>query len=59
MEELIRIEELSKPLLKHLQKYYNPHTSIIIDCDRIRVVEDLLSIPFSYEGREEKVNGNK
>ena len=38
-EELRKMfEELSKPLIKFINDYYNPHTKIIIDCDSSEIV---------------------
>lgn len=36
-------KELSIPLIKFLQKNYNPHTKIIIDCNSAEIVEGILS----------------
>jgi hypothetical protein len=39
------LEELSKPLLDFLDKYFNIKCSVIINCDNIKIVSDELSIP--------------
>ena len=51
MEQLKKIKELSRPLIEYLQQNYNPYTSIIIESDRIKVVEDLMYIPIFYNER--------
>lgn len=48
MEKIKEIEEITKPIIEYLKKNYNPHTSIIIDCNSIRVVSDEVSIPIIY-----------
>lgn len=53
MEQLKKIKELSRPLIEYLQQNYNPHTSIIIESDRIKVVEDLMCTPIFYNERGE------
>ena len=45
MEKIKEIEEITKPIVEYLKKNYNPHTSIIIDREYIRVVSDEVSIP--------------
>lgn len=46
MEE---IEELSKPILEFLKEKYNPHTTVVINEDSIRVVSDEIHIPIRYD----------
>lgn len=46
-EKMKLLEEMAQPLVEFLNKNYNPHTSIIIANERIVVIEDVLSIPFS------------
>lgn len=53
MEQLKKIKELSRPLIEYLQQNYNPHTSIIIESDGIKVVEDLMCTPIFYNERGE------
>lgn len=45
MEKIEEIEKLTKPIVEYLKKNYNPHTSLIIDSNSIRVVSDEISIP--------------
>lgn len=45
MEKIEEIEKLTKPIVEYLKKNYNPHTSLIIDSNNIRVVSDEISIP--------------
>lgn len=45
MEKIKEIEELAKPILEYIKKNYNPHTTIIINQDHIKVVVDEVSIP--------------
>lgn len=47
MEEIEKIKELSKPILKLLQEEYNPHTTVIINTNNIRVVTDKIEIPIN------------
>ena len=39
------LDKAAKPLIEWLKKYGNPHTSIIIEIDRVRVTEDLIGLP--------------
>ena len=47
MDKIEEIEKITKPIVEYLKKNYNPHTSVIIDCNSIRVVSDEVSIPLS------------
>lgn len=53
MEDIEKIETLCKPILDYLKKHYNPHTSIIIDSSRVRLVEDIIYMPISYTEEED------
>ena len=53
MEEIEELKNLCKPISDYLKKHYNPHTSIIIESDRIKVVEDLMYTPIFYNERGE------
>lgn len=44
-KELEELHTLSAPLIDWLREHYNPHTQIIVDVDRARVVMDLISAP--------------
>ena len=46
IEEII---EMCKPLLDLLHKEYDPHTSIIISEDYIRIVQDKVGIALEVE----------
>lgn len=46
MEEL---KKLALPLIEFLKKNYNPHTSIVITADYIRIVSDEVGIPIKEE----------
>lgn len=53
MEEIEELKNLCKPISDYLKKHYNPHTSIIIDNDRVRLIEDVIYIPTNYIEEEE------
>lgn len=40
-----RVTELSRPLIEFLKENCHPHTSIVIQEDRVAVVETVLSMP--------------
>ena len=42
---LMHLTELSKPLHDFLKNYYNPHCSIIINYDGVKIVKDILYAP--------------
>ncbi|HJJ11794.1 MAG TPA: hypothetical protein OIM48_00535 [Clostridiaceae bacterium] len=44
-EELKKIEQIAKPLIDFIKQNYNPHTSIVINEDSIKVVTDEINIP--------------
>lgn len=52
MSEIMELEEIAKPIVKYLKNNYNPHTSLIIDCNSIRLIEDKISIPIT-DNKEE------
>ena len=49
MEKIKELEEISKPILEFLKKNYNPHTTVIISGDGIKVVSDEINIPIWYD----------
>lgn len=50
MEEKIKyLKEISKPIIEFLKENYNPHTTIIINQDSIKVVSDEINIPILYD----------
>ncbi|MFR7544577.1 MAG: hypothetical protein ACLUWN_01320 [Clostridia bacterium] len=44
-EELKKIKQIAKPLIDFIKQNYNPHTSIVINEDSIKVVTDEINIP--------------
>lgn len=54
MEHFEKLEELSNPLIEYLHNNFNPHTSIIIDWDRLRVISDEISMPIPIDKKEVK-----
>lgn len=49
MEEIKELQEISKPILEFLKNNYNPHTTVIISEDGIKVVSDEINIPIRYD----------
>lgn len=47
MDRAEKIIELSKEIAKEIKEKYNPHTSVIIECDRVRVEETVIGVPIS------------
>lgn len=48
MEKIKEIEELTKPIIKYIKDNYNPHTTIVISQDYIKIVVDEINIPMIY-----------
>lgn len=48
------LKNLADPLVKLLKNNYHPHCQIVIDGDRVRIVEDLVGVPVSEKGAEKK-----
>lgn len=48
--ELEQLETLTKPLANLLREKHNPHCQIIIDSDRVRIVEDVVGVPVREGG---------
>lgn len=47
MEDKIeKLEQIAKPLVDFIKENYNPHTSIVINENCIKVVSDEINIPF-------------
>ncbi|MGM2815350.1 hypothetical protein ACS2Q8_25810 [Bacillus cereus group sp. Bce007] len=44
-DKLEQLETLAKPLVDLLREQYNPHCQIIIESDRVRIVNDVVSVP--------------
>lgn len=49
MEKIKELQEISKPILEFLKNNYNPHTTVIISEDGIKVVSDEINIPIRYD----------
>ena len=43
--KLKELEQIAKPLIDFIKENYNPHTSIVINEDSIKVVIDEINIP--------------
>ncbi|WP_179864196.1 hypothetical protein [Bacillus cereus] len=43
--ELEQLEALAKPLINLLREEFHPYCQIIIDSDRVRIVNDVVSVP--------------
>lgn len=43
--KLKELEQITKPLIDFIKENYNPHTSIVINEDSIKVVTDEINIP--------------
>lgn len=48
MEKIKELEEITKPIIEFLKNNYNPHTTVVISEDSIKVVSDEISIPIRY-----------
>jgi len=41
------IKKLCTPLVEYLQKEWHPHARIIVEWDRVSLIEDTIGIPFA------------
>lgn len=44
-EKIESLEKLCKPIARHLKEYYDPHCTVVITDDYIKLVEDTIGIP--------------
>lgn len=44
-ENMQELKNIAEPIIKFLQRNYNPHTAVIIKEDCIKVVSDEMNIP--------------
>lgn len=54
-EQLEKIEELEKivqPVVEYINKKYDPHTSIIVEFDKARIVRDEMQVIFEISDKE-------
>ena len=50
MEEKIKeLKKIANPIINYIKENYNPHTTVIIGEDSIKVVTDEISIPLINE----------
>lgn len=48
MEKVKKLQQISQPIIDFIKENYNPHTTVIISEDSIKVVIDEISIPIIY-----------
>ena len=44
-EKIAELNKIAKPVINFIKNNYNPHTTVIINEDRIKVVTDEINIP--------------
>lgn len=44
-EKIKELKEISQPILSFIKENYNPHTTVIINPDCIKVISDEINIP--------------
>lgn len=44
-EKITELEKISEPVISFIKENYNPHTTVIINEDSIKVVTDEINIP--------------
>ncbi len=44
-EKIVELSEMAKPVIDFIKNNYNPHTTVIINEDSIKVVTDEINIP--------------
>ena len=45
MDNLDKLEELAKPLIEYLKANYNPHTTVCVSMDEIKILQVIKGIP--------------
>jgi hypothetical protein len=48
-KELEELKELSLPILKFLEKYHDPHTTVTINSSELKIVQDVICYPMESE----------
>lgn len=48
IERAKELKKIVQPTIDFIKKYYNPHTTIIVSEDSIKVVSDEINIPIRY-----------
>lgn len=43
--KIVELSEMAKPVIDFIKNNYNPHTTVIINEDSIKVVTDEINIP--------------
>ena len=44
-EKIVELNKIAKPVINFIKNNYNPHTTVIINEDSIKVVTDEINIP--------------
>ena len=44
-----KLQEITKPIIKFLKENYDPHTTIVITTEHIKIVRDELGIPIKND----------
>lgn len=44
-EKIVELKKIAKPVINFIKNNYNPHTTVIINEDSIKVVTDEINIP--------------
>ena len=57
-DKLEQLETLARPLIDLLREQYNPHCQIIIESDRVRIVEDVVGVPVKEDIEIKETNGD-
>lgn len=45
----VELTKLCEPIARYIQHHFHPHTTVVIECDRIRVEESLAEELIEYE----------
>lgn len=48
-EIINKLKDISQPIIDFIKENYNPHTTIIVSEDSIKVVTDEIIIPILYD----------
>ncbi|EJV42180.1 hypothetical protein IEK_05846 [Bacillus toyonensis] len=49
-DKIEQLETLAKPLVDLLKEQYDTHCQVVIDSDRVRIVEDVVGVPVGEDG---------
>ena len=50
MNEITKLKEVCKPIVEYLNENFDPHTTIMITSDCVKVCQDVYGVPIESDG---------